>query len=386
MAGNSVRGDGAVGGESSARAGDAAADRQVLVVGGGPTAVTAAGFLDRAGLDPVLAGSASERMPAEVITLWRPGLVVLDRLGLRHPIERRGTRLDRLCRPATGSAWATDPSDRPVLLSLRRDELAELLEQRVRTHVRTVDGSVTGVDPTDAGVVATFDRGVRESFDAVVTADPTVAPASTFHTEATAVHAWAFEWRAAERPPSDAVEAWDGDRAAFVTPVGDGAYVHLVSVDRPTPAVDADALERRFGDLLEPLGDPFGALDGRALRYRRSPRVVPESMCGGGVALAGPAGHASLPGDCLGPTLALEDAWVVADTLAYGPSNRNDALDVYDARRRRRKRELRRHATADVDPDRVSTLLGRLYRARTLAFGHVTGRFPAVARAPPESL
>lgn len=183
---------------------------------------------------------------------------------------------------------------------------------------------------------------------------------------------------------------WDGTRAAFVTPVGDGAYVRLVSVDGPTPAVDVDALERRFGDLLEPLGDPFRGLDGGRLRYRRLPRAVPQSMWCDGVALAGPAGHAALPGDCLGPTLAVEDAWVVADALAYGPPNPDDALDAYDVRRRRRKRELCRHATADLcrdrTPDECSPLLGRLRRARALAFGHVTGSLPSVARTPLGSL
>jgi 2-polyprenyl-6-methoxyphenol hydroxylase-like FAD-dependent oxidoreductase len=387
MAGTPIRDGGPADDDGAA---DPRRDRQVLVVGDGPAAAATAGFLDRAGLDPVLAGSTGDRAPGAVVTLWRPGLVVLDRLGLRRPVERRGTRLDRLRRPATGAAWTADPADRPVLLAIRRADLDDLLDRRVRDRVRTAGTRVAAVDTTDAGVVATFERGVRESFDAVVTADPTLAPVPEAVTAATAVHAWAFEWPASGRPPTDPTEAWGRDRAAFVTPVGDGARVRLVAVDGPTPAVDVDALERRFGRLFAGVGDPFATLDEGTLRYRRSPRVAPASMRADGVALVGRAARAALPGDCLGPTLAVEDAWVVADELAYGAANRGAALEAYDARRRRRERELRRRTPAATPLDPATTdlspLLRRLSHTRSLAFGHVTGRVPDTARTAPESL
>ncbi|WP_247006164.1 FAD-dependent oxidoreductase [Halorientalis litorea] len=392
---DSLRHDGGRHGRADRTVPDHRHDRQVLVVGDDLTAATAAGFLEQAGLDPVLVPPSNAGTHSATVTLWHSGLVLLERLGLRRPVERLGTRLDRLNCPSAGSSWAGERTDVPTLLAVRRDSLRNLLDRRVRDRVRTVQRPVIGVTPTAAGVDVTFDHGLEESFDAVVTTDPRLLPVAGTRPGSTTVHVWEFDWPTTVPAPSSPTEAWGHDHAAFSVPAGDGAHVRLVSVAEQTRAtpVDVEALDAQFGDRFESgsFGNPLTALDRHALQYRQFPHAVPVSIRADGVALAGPSTRSSLPGDCLGTALGVEDAWVLADTLAYGPSERAAALAAYETRRRRRQTELTRHAMDQLPlartPARLSPRLSRLCATRALAFRHVTGEpTPDFAHAVPDSL
>ncbi|PSQ30506.1 hypothetical protein BRD09_05190, partial [Halobacteriales archaeon SW_10_68_16] len=87
-----------------------------------------------------------------------------------------------------------------------------------------------------------------------------------------------------------------------------------------------DALRDQFGSLSEPLGEALAALDRSGLQYGQLPREIPGTLCADGVASVGRAAHARLPGGCLGPALSIEDGWVLADALAYGPAPVDEAL------------------------------------------------------------
>jgi len=367
-------------------------DRQVLVVGGDPTAIATAGFLDQAGLDPVLARPPSEQTGPDTLTLWRPGMVLLGRLGLRRPVEAIGTRLDRLARPNVNSSWTTDQSDRPALLSVRRARLSGLLDRRVRDRIRTPERPVAGIDRAHNRVNVTFEGGIEESFDTVVTTDSTLAPTVEPRHSAATTHTWAFDWPAETPAPEGPTERWNDDQAVFSVPVADSTRVRLVSVADPRhAATDIDSLKRRFGALLGWTANPFETLSQHAIQYHQGTRAVPVSLHADGVVLIESAARASLPGDCLRTTLGIEDAWVLADALAYGPRDRDDALNEYEQRRRRRERELDHCSTTATQavrpPKDLSPLLARLCARRALAFRHVTsGHLPDIAESIPASL
>lgn len=367
-------------------------ERQVLVVGDDPIAIATAGFLGQVGLDPVLARPPSERAGPDTLTLWRPGLVLLERLGLRRPVEAIGTRLDRLARPHVDSSWTTDQSDRPALLSVRRAELLSLLDRRVRDRIRTPERPIAGIDRTHDRVDVTFEGGIEESFDTVVTTDSTLAPTVEPRHVAATTHTWTFDWPTETPAPDGPTERWTDDRAAFSVPVADSTRVRLVSVTDPThAATDIASLERRFGTLLGWSANSFETLSQHAIQYHQGTRAVPVSVHADGVVRIESAARASLPGDCLRTTLGIEDAWVLADALAYGPRDRDDALNEYQQRRRRRERGLDQCCTtatpAAQPPNDLSPLLSRLCARRALAFRHVTnGHLPDVAESIPASL
>ncbi len=381
--------------------------RSVLVVGSGLTAAATAGFLEQAGLDPVVASTPDGATSTGGTVLWRPGLVLLERIGLRRPAERLGTPLEgRYCLTAD-RAWTADGDDRPSLLAVDDGQLRELIEQHVFKNIRVTERSVTDVEPTDGGVRATFDDAVTEPFDAVVTTTRSLLPGRT--EEQKAVHSWRFRWPAALPAPPGPAEAWTERRAALFVPASEDFHVRLVS----TAAVDAaaalslDELERRFGRLVEfpitaarPSGadqpsaadqpsGPFTALDQRDLRYSRSRLQTPTRIADDGVVRVGSAARGSVPGDPLAAALGVEDGWVVADALAYGPDGVGAALADYERRRRRRERAIVAAVgeVAETCPVDRSPPLRRLAARRRLAFGHVhDGQPHPLAGAIPQRL
>ena len=370
-----------------------APDRQVLVVGDDLAAAATAGFLEQAGLDPVFASAASERARSSVVTIWQPGLALLERIGLRRPVERTGTRLDDLDCLTTGQSWTADTASRPSLVAIRRSRLRELLAQHLRGRIRTTERPVRSIEPTGAGARATFEQGIEEPFDTVVTTDRSLVRAHEPSTRPTGLHVWEFEWPSDHPAPDGPTEAWAETLAAFTLPVPGGTYARLVSVRETSAAmaVSTDELADRFGRLFDAADGPFAGLDDGGFEYRQVPRAVPTSLCLGHAALVGPGARAPVPGSGLGASFGVEDAWVVADALAYGPASVDDALATYEDRRQQRMRALCPRTDDGSVGSRIPTTLSpplrRLCAARTLAFSHVVdGQLPELARDVPESL
>lgn len=368
-------------------------DRQVLVVGSGFVPALCAGFLEQAGLGPVLAPRGKPRTanPSTVVTIWRPGLTLLERLGLRRPVELLGTPLGRLERPQTDTSWTGTHTDGPWLVAIRASRLEALLDRQLLHRLRTVDRSVSWIEPTDAGVRVQFEGGIDEPFDAVVSATPISRSPFERETCSSTIHTVAFEWPGASTPRVP-IEAWTTDVAAIATPVADGTEGLLVATDVPTDRPgDVDALEGRFADLFGESRAPFAALDDAGVRYRRTAVRAPASVHTGPVGRIGMHAHATVPGDGLGATLGIEDAWVIADALSYGPSEVEAALASFEDRRRRRVAAIESTVRADNAGDRIAPDLDpRLQRVRanrSLAFGHVLEDEPSsVARVQPRSL
>jgi 2-polyprenyl-6-methoxyphenol hydroxylase-like FAD-dependent oxidoreductase len=379
--------------ESQSRTDVCGRDRQILVVGDGLAAAAATGFLEQAGLDPVLATSANERTQSKVVVVWQPGLALLERIGLRRPVERHGVALNRLRCSRSGQSWTGDATARPSLVAVRRSRLRDLLTRFLFDRVRTAERPVTTVEAESACVRATFEQGIEEPFDTVLTTDRSLLTPVETDTRSTAVHVWEFEWPTDVPAPDAPTEAWDEALAAFSVPLGDDTRVQLVSAleTAPSAAVSTDALVARFGHLFPGPYDPFSGFDDTEFKYWQVPRAIPASLCVGRAALVGPAARTHVPGNCLGPSFGVEDAWVLADTLAYGPRPIDDALEAYETRRQRRANELCPSSDDGTIGTRtavdLSPPLQRLCATRTLAFSHaIDGRQPELARAVPESL
>jgi 2-polyprenyl-6-methoxyphenol hydroxylase-like FAD-dependent oxidoreductase len=349
-----------------------------LVVGTGLAAAATAGFLQQAGLNPVVATVDCRPKPTEHRVLWRPGLILLERMGLRRPVEQVGTRLDSRGCLTADRTWTAEKDTRPSLVAIDADRLAELVEKYILDTVQTTERVVTGVEPVDSGVRATFDGTVTELFDAVVTTSRSLLQSRPQKSTTTGLHMWSFKWPTELPIPSAPSEAWTEQRAVFFDPVDE---VRLVSTAEVTSAaaLSIGDLERWFGRLFEEQS-PFAELDQECLRYSRPSQLVPTTVSTDGVVLVGSAARGSVLGDCLSPTLGLEDAWVLADALAYGPVEIAAAVDEYEHRRRRRARAIASFvadkSAIDTCPVDTSPSLSRLHARRTLAFSHVHGGQP----------
>jgi len=365
-------------------------DRQTLVVGSGPAALATAGFLDQAGLDPVLA-RGPDTPDRGAVVLWQPGLVLLERLGLRRPVETLGTPLTALRCVEPARSWTERVPGREPPVAIRSDHLEAVMRRHVADRFRSTDRTVASVRPNGAGVVAAFEDGIEEPFDAVATTQRAVVPDGK-GAGSQSVGWWSFDWPESVPAPGVATEAWGVDGAVFAVPLTESVRADLVATGGAAAArpLSPDALCEQFGGLAAPLGDALAALDGTTLQYRQTACGVPGALCVDGVAAVGPAAHASVPGGCLSATLAVEDGWVLADALAYGPEPVADALAAYADRRRKRLVDISSALQDEtlverVSPDLQPPLDGVCAR-RTLAFGHLFGVAEGLVRDVPEQL
>jgi 2-polyprenyl-6-methoxyphenol hydroxylase-like FAD-dependent oxidoreductase len=358
-------------------------EQSILVVGDGLVAAATAAFLGEAGLQSVVAPTF-ERPQRGVRTLWEPGLELLARIGLRRPVERAGTQIERLrCRNGDQSWSSVDDTGR-ALVAVERDRLDNLLTRQGRDCITRAEEPVIAVEPAGSSVRATFEGRSTELFDTVVITTRALLPTRTHRLSGQSVHTWEFEWPPNTSAPTLPVEAWETHAAAFTVPVSGGTNVRIVSVDEvpPSAALSPDVLADRFHQLFD--AAPIAHLDRQRLQYRKRARATPRSLSKNGIVLAGAGARANIPGDCLGPTLGIEDAWVLADSLAKGTGDTGSAIAEYEQRRRRRERAV---VTAIADSGPVchelplSPALERLRARRRVVFGHVTGRsLPAFAR------
>lgn len=363
----------------------------ILVIGDGLPAAVTVGFLEQAGLDPVLATSAETTPRATARTIWEPALALLDRISLREPIERVGTPIRGVRCLTTDRKWTVPDTTVSSLITVAQDQLRPLIERQLGGRITEPEQLVTALEPTDSAVRATFEGTATELFDVVITTTRSNLPGQHRKRSTQTVDIWEFT-SPDDRSHSDILtEAWTEDLAAFTVPLSQGRLIRLVA-DTQTPPntpLSPQSLLQRFGDLVE--GTPFDTLDQRDLRYRRIPLVVPRSLTVDRVALVGRDVSVSVPGDCIGTTLGVEDAWMLADSLVAGAGDIESALAMYATRRRRRRTELLNSALQRSipanNPPQSTSLLGQIYGKRRLAVEHIVEQsLPVFGQALPDDL
>ncbi|OYR40555.1 FAD-dependent monooxygenase [Halorubrum sp. Ib24] len=347
-------------------------EKEILIADTGFSALVTAGLLDRAGFDPLLAPSPSDRSPPRVTVIWEPGLRVLDQLGLRQSVERCGTPVTELDRTSSEKSWEADGSTEIALVAIKRDQLRALLEQAVRGRVRETNRAVTALESAASGVQATFDHEGTESFDVAVTADQSLSADQTAEPDGR-VHTWEchqFE------TTSRATESWGPSAATFSTPTGDSTSLRFVTTAE-TPAraaVSADAIADRFSHLNSPPADLRRVLKNGGFEYRRVRLAAPTSVSTGQIGLIGPAARTALPGTHLGPSTDIETSWSLAAAITDASGTMTEALSSYEQRRRKLSARFRTWLDDVQAPDlSLSPELRLLFFARQLAFSHVTG-------------
>ena len=352
-------------------------DRQVLVVGDDLAALATVGFLDQAGLAPVLADSSHRRQTSSIVPIWRPGLELLKQVGLYRPVIAAGTSLDELRSFESSQPLARTTPSRPSLVAVDRDWLVSMFHRRFDDRIHMIDESVVSASSVESGVIATFEHDVTEQFDAVVVTDPATFSQGRWSEQSSSVHWWSFDWPSSVPEPDTAQEVWTPSSVALTVP-SEGSVCGMLVSERQRVAITPlarDRLAAQFRSRCSSFGDAIAEVDKSALVYRQFPHSGPATLCVDNIALVGPAVHSSIPGDCLGPALSIEDGWVLADTLAYGPLSHRKALQEYAARRRQRLARIYETITDDVFTARVDSDLSGAIRQlcvrRTLAFGHL---------------
>ncbi len=319
---------------------------RVLVVGAGIAGLATARALHRQGIEcDVVDRAESWKHPGAGMYLPANSVRALDRLGLRAPVLERAHEIVRqrfldhrgrllLDAELTGVWGSTAPC-----LALGRRELHEAMRENIAVRQAR---PVSTLHEDGPRVHAVFADGSSAAYDLVVGAD---GLRSRVRTTACGGAGPDFlgqvSWRFLVEgfPEISTWTVWLGQGSRFPGgPPRRRTPVLLCgprrSRSRSTPAA---ATRRRWPSSTagsqspsrpswRPGSRPVGRHTSR--RSRRSPT---NRGCGGRVALVGDAAHAMSPNMAEGAGMALEDALVLAETLASG-----QPLEAFEARRRPR--------------------------------------------------
>lgn len=334
-----------------------AAVGNVLIVGGGPSGLTAAATLRNAQIEADIVEVNDELRPlGSGLTMMGPTLRALHQVdveslekcitqGSGHPGmifgNADGETLERMELPqfAGGDFPGGFGITRPLFWGILA-EMAQKAGARIRLGT-----SVTSIAQEEHGVEVELSDGSRERYDLLVGADGlhsavrelvfSDAPRPYFNGQTV--------WRAmVPRPPDlgDDMGMYYGPRnKAGCNPLSETeAYVFLVENARRSPRPPRE----QWPELMREQLSDYGGVIGWARERMTDPEridcrplqvfLLPSPWYRGRVLLIGDAAHATTPHLAMGAGIAIEDGIVLAEELSAS-GGLQDALDRFMARR-----------------------------------------------------
>lgn len=342
-----------------------------VVVGAGIGGLAAAVGLHRIGWSAVVL----EQAPAitEVgagLSLWPNALRGLDALGVGEQVRASGvSAVSRGGIRLPSGKWLRHkrPDDIPVLM-LHRAGLHQLLQDALPPAWVSTGAAVTGIEGSPGGATVTYEcsSGTRR-----VTGDVVIAADGIDSTVRRRL------WPEAQPPVFDGRTCWRGVTRPGATPTaesitvtrdqqfgmmplpGDRTYWFLLAT-APLPGVryrdERAEVWRRMAGWHEPITAALEATEPDRVSHHDLFRLDPvPGYVRGRTALLGDAAHAQTPDLGQGACQAIEDAVVLAASLA-GHDDPLTALARYDEQRRPRTQAMARAA------DQVHQLNARHFR------------------------
>lgn len=318
---------------------------RVLVVGAGIAGLATARALQRPGIEcDVVERAESWSHPGAGMYLPANSVRALDRLGLQQPVLERAQQIVRqrfldhrgrlLLDAELAGVWgSTGPC-----LALGRRELHEVLRDGIAVRLAM---PVVTIRREEARVHAVFTDGSSAAYDLVIGADgvrSSIRTAACGGSDPDFLRQVSWRFLADGFPEISTWTVWLGQGRGFLAlPLGGGRLYCYADLDAAEPidptGGDPTALAGLFGRFAEPVPTILaaGLATGRAPYFSPIEQVAHEPWVHEGVALIGDAAHAMSPNLAQGAGMALEDALVLAETLASG-----QPLEAFEARRRPR--------------------------------------------------
>lgn len=341
-------------------------DTDVLVVGAGPTGLTAAAALATRDVRVVVVDTLSKgQNTSRAAVVNARTLEVLEDLDVSRRMVKVGLIAPRFsmregARVLISVDFSTLPTEYPYSLMISQADTELLLEERLNELGTEVirPKSVTRVDQDQDGVTATFDDGETLRAHYVVGADGIHSTIREHAGIGFSGGEYAESFLLAdvrlsgEAPDDEVILFYAKDGLNVLAPLPGGIW-RIVAPMPDAPQVPSAALVQ---ELLDTRG--FGP--GRSVvtellwgsRFRIHHRVA-DSYRAGRILLAGDAAHVHSPAGGQGMNLGVTDAIALGKALADVLHGGRDALDAYSA-------------SQLPKAQRVLTLTGRLTRIATL--------------------
>lgn len=322
---------------------------KVLVVGSGIGGATAAYALRRAGLEVhCIDSKAATPTTGAGICLLHNTLRALATIGLAEQCLDSGIAFELFKQyDSTGRLLASNPS--PPGCGMRRPELARILEGAAASAGVLLEKGLTVSDLTDRGsqVEVTLSDGRQEEYDLVVAADGAYSKLRDrlFGTEHRVRFAGQSAWRFNAPRPAEVdgfclYRSADGKRTVGAIPTSrDTCYLFFLENSDDHLHMPEDELHLLLRERLEGFSAPV-IRDSLALVSDPSQvlfrpfdiTLVPAPWHRGRVVLLGDAAHSPTPQMTSGGGMAIEDAVVLAESIA-GCDSIPRALQMHSHRR-----------------------------------------------------
>lgn len=363
-------------------------DTDVLIVGAGPTGLTAAASLLVKGVQVTLADRQAEGVnTSRAAGVNARTLEVLEGLDVTRRLVKEGVEAPRFTiRDGANVLLPIDFSGLdtayPFTLLVPQSTTERLLLDRVRELGGDVirSKSICTVMQDSDGVTATFTDGDTVRARYVVGAD---GMHSTVREQAgigfsggSYEHSFVLaDARLTGDTPTDEVKLfWAPEGLTVVAPLPDGSFRIVAPVD-DAPEEPSTAFVQHILDTRGP-GDLTVTEVVWGSRFRIHHRVA-DTYRAGRILLAGDAAHVHSPAGGQGMNLGIQDAVALADALSDALTGGTEqALDDYSATRRPIAEQVVRLTDRLT---RLATLPRALRPLRNALLG-VAGRFPAARR------
>lgn len=324
---------------------------RILVVGAGIAGLSLARALRLRSIDADLVERSID-WPIAGAGVYIPGngTRALDALGLGAAARARATVVERRRLLDDHGHLLIDYDEAgfwrgvaPPIALHRRDLHDILLEGAAGTPIR-LGTTVTSVVDDDGSVRVAFSDGRDGAYDLVVGADGIHSELRTMVFGGPAPRlvgqaGWRFVIEG--HPEIRGWNAWLGpDRGFLLLGIGGGRLYGFVDVRSTTLEDPTGGDPSRLSPLFADFVDPVPAMLDEALRaaelwFAPVEEVSPPTWSKGRVVLIGDAAHASSPNMAEGASMAMEDALVLAETLAAS-GDVDTALASFRARRSKR--------------------------------------------------
>jgi 2-polyprenyl-6-methoxyphenol hydroxylase-like FAD-dependent oxidoreductase len=351
---------------------------KVLITGAGVAGLSAAIFLEKKGIEVKLIERTHEAShPGFVLYLYPSATKYMKELGIYDQVRAESQVLNSLKVFDKQKRFLVEFDYKQFNkgyggenLLLERGTLHSSLLNRYGKDRVFWQTEIHAIDEDEKDIEVTYRDGTKEKFDLIIGADGINSSLRSHYFSSDEIHTYhAYTWiywlgEKFKRPKN--IEVYIGKSSSIMLlPVGDKCAVYLVTLsDEGADFIDEDLYKKEFADYKDPIPEIVKSLAYAKHIYKTPLRhIETQEWHRGRTVLIGDAIHAMSPFSGMGSTMAMHDAYVLADELAKDYPDYRDALNMYQARRKdnvekaKRVTNLAMELTTQFSKDEMNGLL-----------------------------